>query len=182
MEYLYDVLRRETGDWPGLAGFDYSQLETVASAIALAKRVFVAGMGRSGWMARAVACRLAQTGKVTHVVGDATSPACGAEDFIWVFSCTGSSAALRSYVDRAKKAGAFISLLTANPDSALAKAVDQVMVLEISASGGKSAPPMLVGTLFEYLALRAGDLAATKAAMILGQNIAAMQARHANLE
>ncbi len=49
-------------------------LEDLAEWIHGADRVYVAGMGRSGLMARAFAMRLMHLGIVTHVVGDTTTP------------------------------------------------------------------------------------------------------------
>jgi 6-phospho-3-hexuloisomerase len=53
---------------------DESAVSALQEKLAAARRVFVAGAGRSGLMMRAFAMRLMHLGLAVHVVGDATTP------------------------------------------------------------------------------------------------------------
>lgn len=52
------------------AEFDHMSIECVAMRLAKAKRIFVAGEGRSGFMGKAFAMRLMHLGATVYAVGE----------------------------------------------------------------------------------------------------------------
>jgi len=73
---------------------DPSSLERLARTLLDAKRIFVAGSGRSGLMMRAFAMRLMHMGFPVFIVGDTTTPAIGKEDLLVIGSGSGETGAL----------------------------------------------------------------------------------------
>ena len=62
------------------------ELEGFADQIQKAKRVFVAGAGRSGFVARAFSNRLMHLGLAVYFVGEPTTPAIQAGDLLIITS------------------------------------------------------------------------------------------------
>ena len=63
---------------------------------------FVAGKGRSGFVANSFAMRLNQLGKQAHVVGESTTPAIKSNDVFVIISGSGSTEHLRLLADKSK--------------------------------------------------------------------------------
>ncbi len=80
-------------------------LERLVEAVLSADRLYVAGGGRSGLMARAFAMRLMQLGLVTYVVGETTTPAIRAGDLLLACSASGETQVTVTVSEVAKKAG-----------------------------------------------------------------------------
>lgn len=89
----------------------------LAKEILGAKRVFVAGTGRSGLVIRCFAMRLMHLGLCAHIVGDATTPAIGAGDLLLVASGSGSTMSLVGMAQKASAVGAKVALVTIHPNS-----------------------------------------------------------------
>lgn len=70
-------------------GVSYEEETAIASAIQKAKRVFVAGSGRSGLIASCFAMRLMQSGITAYRVGECTTPAIEADDLLLITSGSG---------------------------------------------------------------------------------------------
>ena len=155
------------------------ELACFAGEILAARRVFLAGAGRSGLAMRMLACRLSQAGLVAHFVGDATTPACGAGDLLLAGSASGSTRTLLVAVEQAKKAKARVLAITGSAKSLLAKKADKTTVLRGNARI-KSKQPM--GSLFEQSLVMAGDMIANAVICGLGLEETDLRARHANLE
>lgn len=171
-------------------------------------RVFVAGAGRTGLAARALAMRLMQAGWTAHVAGDATTPALDAGDVLIVFSGSGKTAGPLGFAKTAARVGATLCLVTRAKDSPLAQRADLIVRLPTEAAAaigdGKEAEdgaverqggapssdapphglgePGLLGGLFELAAWAWGD--ALVQALMRRRGIVAddLRRRHANLE
>ena len=61
---------------------DEEDVEKLTASILSSTEIFIAGMGRSGLMARPFAMRLMQMGFPVHLAGDATTPAIGYGDLL----------------------------------------------------------------------------------------------------
>ncbi len=154
-----------------------------------ARRVFVAGAGRSGLVMRSFAMRLAQLGLHVHVVGETTTPAVDSGDLLLIGSGSGVTDCLVNYARVAAGSGARVAVATADPASPAARLADLVVVIpaptpksskEAGGKGHRSRQPM--GTLFEQslgLLLDAGIMLLMAR---LDETDAGMFARHANLE
>jgi arabinose-5-phosphate isomerase len=108
--------------------------EACARIAAAKGRVIVTGMGKSGHVGRKIASTLASTGTPAHFVhpGEASHGDLGMiqpEDVILALSWSGETAELADIVGYASRFGVLIVAVTSNPDSALGRAADVILVL-----------------------------------------------------
>jgi 6-phospho-3-hexuloisomerase len=82
---------------------DQLQLEQVQSLILKAKRIFVAGAGRSGFAARAFSNRLMHLGFTVYFVGEPTTPSIRENDLIIIGSGSGRTSGLVNMAKKSKK-------------------------------------------------------------------------------
>jgi 6-phospho-3-hexuloisomerase len=164
--------------------------EHLGELLSSARRVFVAGQGRSGLVLRMFAMRLMQLGMETFVVGDATTPAIQPGDLLVVFSGSGETEGVVRVGRQAKAAGARVAVITSQPASSLARLADHLTILpgetpKVTAemSGGcYRNSQMPLASALEQAALLFLDCLVAWLAEQKGQDNAAMMARHANLE
>ena len=95
------------------------QVENLALQLLDVDRIFVCGMGRSGFAMRGLSMRLSHLGLATHFVGEATTPPIGPQDLLLLGSGSGGTASLVNHAQTAAKLGAKVSLLTVDPGSPL---------------------------------------------------------------
>ena len=140
-----------------------------------AKRVYVAGAGRSGFIARAFAMRLLHLGYDVYVVGETITPALEPGDTLVVFSGSGETLSMATICGTAKDLGGCVCLITASPDSEMSRIADCVVNLGDLTGYYRSDQPTFevrqmtgqyrsvssafapLGTLFETLALVFSD-------------------------
>ena len=111
---------------------DFAELDNTTAlldAIKGAKRVFVAGAGRSGMMMRSFAMRLMQVGIDTYVVGETTTPKILDTDILIVGSGSGRTGGPLSYAQIARNAGVRIFAITVAKSSPLNEVADVVLRL-----------------------------------------------------
>ncbi|MFC5850233.1 6-phospho-3-hexuloisomerase [Deinococcus petrolearius] len=156
----------------------------LAGALLGARRVFVAGAGRSGLMVRAFAMRLTQLGITAYVVGETTTPAVAPGDLLLVASGSGETGGLVQMARQARAVGAAVALVTLAPRSALGELagvrVTLPGVVKDGADAGRSVQPM--ASLFEQTLLLFLDALVLDLMRRLDQTSADMYTRHANLE
>ncbi len=163
-----------------------SSLERLARTLMDAKRVFVAGSGRSGLMMRAFAMRLMHMGFPVFIVGDTTTPAIGKDDLLVIGSGSGETGALTVFAGKAKAFGARVALLTTYPDSTIGRMADVIVRIHAPARKGprkadsESIQPM--GSLFEQSLLIVLDGVIMKLMLDKPVAIERMVKQHANLE
>ena len=169
-----------------LGQIDDDHADRLAEAILAARRVFVAGAGRSGLMVRAFAMRLMHLGLNTHVVGEVTAPSIGAGDLLLVGSGSGSTASLVTCAEKARSLGAGLALITIDPNSPIGQLADVVVAIpgptpKIEQDlGFSSVQPM--GSLFEQGLMLTLDALLIDLMERSGAVVEEMFARHANLE
>lgn len=169
-----------------LCNFDEKKAEEVVDCIINAPSIYLAGVGRSGYMMRAFAMRLMHGGIDAHMVGDTSTPGAKAGDLLIIGSGSGETESLKAYVAKAKKIGLKIILITGILNSALGAAAD--MVIQISAPTPKSdkstrfnsIQPM--GSLFEQCLLLYMDALVIGIMEKKGLTVKSMFSRHANIE
>jgi 6-phospho-3-hexuloisomerase len=115
------------------------ELREMVGRLVAAKRVFVAGGGRSGLMARAVAMRLVHVGLEIYVVGETNTPGVGPDDLFWAFSARGTGEGLNTQARGAKTAGATVAACLADRTSPLAETADFVIEIPVGSDGVASA-------------------------------------------
>lgn len=169
-----------------VSGVDTASVALLSKALMDAKRIFVAGSGRSGLMMRAFAMRLMHMGFSVFVAGDATTPAIGKDDLLVIGSGSGETGAMVVFAGKAKALGAHVALLTIYPDSTIARMADVVVRIHAPARMGprkddsESIQPM--GSLFEQSLLVVLDGVILKMMLEKPVAIERMVKEHANLE
>ncbi len=162
------------------------EVERLADLTLAAKRIFIAGAGRSGLAARAFAMRLMHLGFTAYVVGETVTPAIRADDLLVIGSGSGATATLVAIADKAKTLGASLALVTIFPGARIGQLADAVVKIPAStpkADGGAqvaSVQPM--GSLFAQSLLIVLDIVVMKSMEQKGLDSSAMFERHANLE
>jgi 6-phospho-3-hexuloisomerase len=162
------------------------QVQDLTQAILQARKIFVAGAGRSGFMVKAFAMRLMHIGFEVYVVGETITPNLTPEDMLIVASGSGATESLVVMAQKARAIGARIGLLTIDPQSPIGKLTD--LVLTISApspkiqkeTGFTSLQPM--GSLFEQSLLVILDVVILMLMERQNKTSDTMFTRHANLE
>ncbi|MDR1510918.1 MAG: hypothetical protein LBS53_14940, partial [Synergistaceae bacterium] len=79
-----------------------SEIEAMLGAINSADRLFVAGLGRSGNVARCFAMRCMHMGLDVYVVGETVTPAILPEDMLLISSGSGETGILAGIASRAQ--------------------------------------------------------------------------------
>jgi 6-phospho-3-hexuloisomerase len=146
-----------------------------------ASRVFVAGAGRSGLVARFFAMRLMHGGYDAYVVGEIVTPSIRKGDLFIVISGSGETETMIAFTKRAKEQGARVVLLSTKSSSTIGDLADFVCQIGTAEQYGKVVG-MPMGTTFELSTLI--FLEATIAHIIHEKGIPEeeMRTRHANLE
>jgi 6-phospho-3-hexuloisomerase len=169
-----------------LAAISPQDAEHLVDQIIRAKRIFLAGAGRSGLAVRAFAMRLMHMGFGAHVVGETVTPGIKADDLLVIGSGSGATASLVAMAEKAKKIGASVALVTIFPGSPIGQLADAVVRIPAptpKADGEEqfaSVQPM--GSLFEQSLLIFFDIIVMRLMEKTGLDSGTMFERHANLE
>lgn len=166
---------------------DEKQVAALSQAILAGGTVFAAGAGRSGLVLRCAAMRLMHMDIPVYLVGEIVTPAVRKGDLLLVASGSGQTASLVGMATKAKQLGARVALITATPDSAIAKLADVVVLVpattpkaDAGAGAVQSRQPM--GNLFEQTTLLTLDAIIMNLMEETGKTSDVMFKRHANLE
>jgi len=141
------------------AGIDPGQLSLLAEELRSAKRVFVAGAGRSGLVLRMAAMRLMHLGLDVHIAGDTTTPAIRSGDVLLLASGSGTTSGVVRAAQTAAKAGARLAAYTTNPASPLAELADVVVTIPAAqkTDHGSGLSRQYAGSLFEQVLFLAAE-------------------------
>ncbi len=162
------------------------EVESICALIADARRVYVAGAGRSGYMMRAFAMRLMHLGIETYYIGDTTTPGAEENDVLIIGSGSGETNSLKGYAVQARTIGLKIALITSSSHSALMELADVSLKIPAptpknqNGSGFDSAQPM--ANLFEQCLLITCDVLVLMLMEKKMTNSKKMFQHHANLE
>ncbi|MFB7598092.1 6-phospho-3-hexuloisomerase [Streptomyces sp. NPDC056160] len=166
-----------------LSHVDDGASAALVTALRDARRIFVAGAGRSKLSVEGFAMRLTHLGLHAHVAGDVTTPAIGPGDLLVVCSGSGETPTSVVMAENAAEAGARITAVTANADSRLARQADLVVHLaEYSQDHEPDCSIQFVGTLFEQGALLFFDSLVLAYERLHDVDPREMLASHTNLE
>lgn len=159
------------------------EVERLLDAIAEAKCIQVFGMGRMKCAVRAFVMRLMHMGLDAHVVYDTTCPNIGSGDLLIVnAACTTIGYTVMQF---AKKLGARVVAITANPNSKAAKLCDFIVSLRGQVHGGRdyeipSIQPM--AALFEQTIFVFEDIIIQLLMKKLNITAEQMAKKHTNLD
>ncbi len=164
---------------------DDKQIWDVVTALMVAPRAFVLGVGREGLAARGFAMRLGHSGLTTHWGWDDTTPAVTEEDVFVLVNGSGSIGHLDYVFEQVGAIGATTVVVTGVPDAPTPRAADYVLTIPASVYRGKgdlvpSIQPM--GSLFEQSTLITLDLVVLLLAQAKELSFADLAARHRNFE
>lgn len=111
---------------------DESQVENMIQLLlgAKEKKIFVVGMGRSGFVGRAFALRLMNLGFNVYFLGETITPAAGKDDLLIAISGTGMTKLVVSAAGAAKDIGARVVAVTSYKDSQLGQLADQLVLVK----------------------------------------------------
>ncbi len=111
---------------------DESQVETMIQLLLGAKdrKIFVVGMGRSGFVGRAFALRLMNLSFDVYFLGETITPAAGEDDLVIAISGTGMTKLVVSAASAAKEIGARVVAITSYKESQLGQIADQLVLVK----------------------------------------------------
>jgi 6-phospho-3-hexuloisomerase len=170
-----------------LQGVSAREMKGMERAILSSRRVFVAGLGRTGLMARGFAMRLMHLGRRVYHVGDVITPAIRVGDLLVICSRTGRSPILSHYAEIARRARAKVAVVTGDRESPAARRADARLVLDDRVAvrprtrrRGGGLPPL--GSLFEQALLVVLDLVILDLMDTLGLSEADLARIHTTFE
>lgn len=147
-----------------------------------ARRVFLYGRGRSGFVARAFAVRLMHLGYQTYVVGETITAPVARQDVVILVSGSGTTYPVVMTAELGRRQGATVVAITAQPDSEIARLAHVVVPLVPPDGNGDRARLAPLGTLFETSAWLFFDAVVAMLMERLGETEDSMRKRHATLE
>jgi len=161
------------------------EAETFVQMITASSKVFVAGAGRSGLMAKSFAMRMMHMGIDSYVVGETVTPNIGQEDLLIISSGSGETSSLVSMAEKAIKLEATVALVSIFPESTIGKIADITIKLPGSPKDKetnhyKTIQPM--ASLFEQTLLIFYDAVILRYMEKQGLDSGSMFSKHANLE
>lgn len=161
-----------------LSQIDEKAVDKLCDIIVSAERIFLAGMGRSGLVARSFAMRLMHAGFQAYVVGDVTTPSIDEGDLLIAISGSGETQIIKYIADRAKSFGAYVLLITSTPKkSTISEISDFNIILP------KSDQPILpLKSAFEASAFIFLDIVVMMIMNKKGLTESQMMKKHSNLE
>ncbi|WP_308002703.1 6-phospho-3-hexuloisomerase [uncultured Parolsenella sp.] len=160
-----------------------ARISSLVGAVLSHARTFIFGTGRSGLMLKAFAMRLMQMGLTSYVVGETTTPSIQAGDLLVVASASGETGSVLLTARSALAQGADLLVITASPESSLARIKSPDVIIEAGSKAHASAASVQpLGSLFEQSLLLVFDSAILAMERRGTASNEDMAARHASLE
>ena len=149
----------------------------LANLLPRARRTYVTGAGRSGLVARSFGMRLMHAGLNVFIPGETNTPGAGEGDLLVAISCTGATGITGFLAGRARQLGAKVVVLTAEPDSAVAREAHKVVRIPAAADN-----IVLRAAVFEHATSLCLDAVFNVLSDRLKLDLKEYRTRHANLE
>ncbi|PEW80996.1 6-phospho-3-hexuloisomerase [Bacillus cereus] len=129
---------------------DEKQLDEVLPFFQKNKRIFVIGVGRSGFQAKGFAMRLMHIGYTDFVMGETITPSIQKGDTWVAISGSGTTKGIVADTNVAKQLGLDIVVLTSDDTSPLAQLADKVVVVPgATKTGSGIKSTQLLSSLFD---------------------------------
>lgn len=162
------------------------ELDGFAAEILSAKRVFVAGAGRSGFVARAFSNRLMHLGLTVYFTGEPTTPSIQDTDLLVIASGSGETGSLKVMAEKAKAQGTAVALVTIFTESSIGRMADAIIkvpgMTPKSELEGKTVSIQPMGNAFEQMTWLLFDNIIMILMEKLSRTAEEMFELHANLE
>lgn len=181
-QYLAEILNELNRSLDLIAD---EEAEKLVNGILESKKVFVAGAGRSGFMAKSFAMRMMHMGIDSYVIGETVTPNYEKEDILIIGSGSGETKSLVSMAEKAKGIGGKIAAVTIFPKSTIGQLADMTIKLpgspkDQSENDYQTIQPM--GSLFEQTLLLFYEAVILRFMEKKGLDTNKMYGKHANLE
>ena len=192
---------KEVSNWilSGINGIieitDEDEIENFIHMILAAKenKILVIGSGRSGFVGRAFALRLMQSGFNIYVSGETITPALTKNDLVIAISGSGTTKTVVAQAEIAKEIGTKIVTITSHADAKIGSLSDLAVVIKgrtkedididfvrRQITGEYDMAPM--GTMFELSTLVFLDSVIADIMRRIGQSEIDLKKRHANTQ
>jgi 6-phospho-3-hexuloisomerase len=161
-----------------------ADIEAIADELLAARRIACYAGGREGLVMRGLVMRLFHAGLDVHSVGEMTCPAVGAGDLL-VLSCgPGRISMVEALAGVARRDGARVLCLTAQPDEPPADRADRTVRITAQTmaddAGSSAALPM--GSAYEIALFLLVDLVTNAVRRRRAESVEELRSRHTNLE
>ncbi|MFO6497619.1 MULTISPECIES: 6-phospho-3-hexuloisomerase [Bacillus] len=181
-EFLQEIMK-ELNHSVGLIADE--EAETLVDKILESKKIFVAGAGRSGFMAKSFVMRMMHMGIDAYVLGETVTPNFEEHDILMIGSGSGETKGLVTIAEKAKSIGGTIAAVTLVPESTIGKLAHFTIQLpgavkDRTNSDYQTIQPM--GSLFEQTLLLFYDAVILRLMEKKGLDTNKMYGKHANLE
>jgi 6-phospho-3-hexuloisomerase len=123
-----------------------------AMSLALGKRIFVVGEGRSGLMAKSFAMRMMHLGATAYVVGETITPSMSAGDMLVAVSGSGTTNNVVWVAEKAKELGCTVIGVTTDEQSQLGRCASELVHIPAATKyrrDGEAASIQPLGSLFD---------------------------------
>ncbi|MBV8887504.1 MAG: 6-phospho-3-hexuloisomerase [Chroococcidiopsidaceae cyanobacterium CP_BM_RX_35] len=163
---------------------NYQAIQNLLDRIALARKIFVTGEGRSGLVTRMFAMRLMHLGYQVYVVGETTTPPVKCDDLLIACSGSGSTGNTCHIASESKKVGARVVCITTQINSSLATISNLIVEVEAAPKYPQinQESKQFAGSLFEQTALLLFDTIFYLLSQQLDKSNQTLWDFHANLE
>jgi 6-phospho-3-hexuloisomerase len=161
-----------------------TEIDGVVDELLEARRIACYAGGREGLVMRGLVMRLFHAGLDVHYVGEMTCPAVGPGDLL-VLSCgPGRISMVEALAGVAKRDGARVLYLTAQPQNPPAEQADRVVRItaQTMADDRESAAALPMGSAYEIALFVLVDLITNRVRRRRRESVEELRARHTNLE
>ena len=168
--------------------FDRIDDRLVDQAVALiagSRRIALYGVGREGLQIKGFCMRLFHLGLAASMVGDMTTPPIGEGDLLVASAGPGCFSTVKALMEVARKSGARVLLVTAEPQGECASEADMVLQLPAQTMANDLKPNVSVlpmGSVYEGAQFVLFEVMILKLRDRLGVSAEQMRANHTNLE
>ncbi len=164
-----------------LEDIDEEKTKKLVDRIIKAKRIFLAGSGRSKLVAEAFGMRLVQLGIESYVIGESTTPALKRNDLLIAISGSGETKFTKMIVNDAKKIKLNIYAITSNEKSSIAKSSSLIIKINAKTKSNKKQSLEPMGSLFEQSAFIYLDSVVLVLMKRLGKKEKFLKKRHSRI-
>lgn len=162
------------------------ELGAFMQEILKAKKIYVAGAGRSLLMLRCFAMRLMHVGLTSYVTGDTTTPAFESGDLMIIASGSGETSGLIAIAEKVKRLNGTLAVITIQAETPLGSRADVLVKVPAYTdkieNGAMKKTILPGGSLFEQSVLFLADAMILPLAEKMGVATDRAFSRHANLE
>ncbi|CAG9622729.1 6-phospho-3-hexuloisomerase [Sutcliffiella rhizosphaerae] len=180
--YLETIIKELQGTITEVSEVESEQL---VEAILSARKVFVSGAGRSGFMGKSFVMRMMHMGIDAYAVGETVTANLEQDDLLIVGTGSGETKTLIPIVEKAKSLGGTVAAITLSTQSTIAKLADLTVTLPGAPKNredGQYETIQPMGSLFEQTSLLFYDAIILRFMEKKGLDSKQMYGKHANLE